>query len=62
MSDYMTPYRLAIWQHLARRDKDESTQAQHASPPPMFVDRLADEYAATDELAEFSIKHDWSKT
>lgn len=61
MTDYMTPYRLAIWQHLTKRDK-ECTERRLSVPPPAFVDRIQDDYAATDEIAEFAIKHDWSKT
>jgi hypothetical protein len=62
---YITPVELAIWRFICQRDMEETAelQRQQASPSPAahFMDRLADDYIAQDELAEFGLKLEGKK-
>lgn len=56
MSD-VTPFRMACWRYICERDRLETLERlRPVSPPPMFCDRLRDDYAEADAMGEFALK------
>lgn len=54
----VTPYRMASWRYIARRDLLETQDRLRptVAPPPMCIQRKAELESAMDDLGEFGVR------